>query len=65
MSPGTAIGFFWALGGTSLYQWATLSHRFTNSLAAAERKDLYRLSVDLAQVALKIADRHGGSGDKW
>ncbi|KAJ7139584.1 dual-domain HisK/Mak2 protein kinase [Mycena epipterygia] len=46
MSPGTAIGFFWALG------------------AAAERKDLYRLSVDLAQVALKIADRHGGSGDK-
>ncbi|KAJ6569666.1 dual-domain HisK/Mak2 protein kinase [Mycena capillaripes] len=46
MSPGTAIGFFWALG------------------AAAERKDLYRLSVDLAQVALKIAERHGGSGDK-
>nr|GAT57553.1 histidine kinase [Mycena chlorophos] len=46
MSPGTATGFFWALG------------------AAAERKDLYRLSVDLAQVALKIADRHGGSGDK-
>ncbi|KAJ7693555.1 dual-domain HisK/Mak2 protein kinase [Mycena rosella] len=46
MSPGSAIGFFWALG------------------AAAERKDLYRLSVDLAQVALKIADRHGGSGDK-
>ncbi|KAJ7022028.1 hypothetical protein C8F04DRAFT_1139170 [Mycena alexandri] len=46
MSPGTAIGFFWALG------------------AAAERKDLYRLSVDLAQVALKIADQHGGSGDK-
>ncbi|KAF7324347.1 Histidine kinase [Mycena venus] len=32
--------------------------------AAAERKDLYRLSVDLAQVALKIVDRHGGSGDK-
>ncbi|KAJ7630475.1 hypothetical protein FB45DRAFT_915621 [Roridomyces roridus] len=46
MSPGTALGFFWALG------------------AAAERKDLYRLSVDLAQVALKIADLHGGSGDK-
>ncbi|KAJ7226000.1 dual-domain HisK/Mak2 protein kinase [Mycena pura] len=46
MSPGTAIGFFWALG------------------AAAERNDLYRLSVDLAQVALKIADRHGASGDK-
>ncbi|KAF7319894.1 Histidine kinase [Mycena kentingensis (nom. inval.)] len=46
MSPGTAIGFFWALG------------------AAAERKDLYRLSVDLAQVALKIANQHGGSGDK-
>ncbi|KAK7064662.1 histidine kinase [Favolaschia claudopus] len=32
--------------------------------AAAERKDLYRLSVDLAQLALKIVDRHGGSGDK-
>ncbi|KAJ7102419.1 dual-domain HisK/Mak2 protein kinase [Mycena belliarum] len=46
MSPGAAIGFFWALG------------------AAAERKDLYRLSVDLAQVSLKIADLHGGSGDK-
>ncbi|KAJ7124823.1 hypothetical protein C8R43DRAFT_1090617 [Mycena crocata] len=46
MSPGTAIGFFWALG------------------AAAERKDLYRLSVDLAQVALKIAEKHGGSADR-
>ncbi|KAJ7293811.1 dual-domain HisK/Mak2 protein kinase [Mycena rebaudengoi] len=46
MSPGTALGFFWALG------------------AAAERKELYRLSVDLAQVAIKLADLHGGSADK-
>ncbi|CAA7259981.1 unnamed protein product [Cyclocybe aegerita] len=45
MSPGTALGFFWALG-------------------AAERRELYRFSTDIAKLALRIADRHGSSGEK-
>jgi len=32
--------------------------------AAAERRELYRFSADLAKLALQIADRHGGSGEK-
>lgn len=46
MSPGTAIGFFWAIG------------------AAAERKEMYRFSVDLARLALDIAELHGGNMEK-
>ncbi|KAK7468476.1 Chk1 protein kinase [Stygiomarasmius scandens] len=46
ISPGTALGFFWALGG------------------AAERRELYRFSVDLAKLALRIAEIHGSSGEK-
>ncbi|KAJ3807998.1 dual-domain HisK/Mak2 protein kinase [Lentinula aff. lateritia] len=46
ISTGTALGFFWALGG------------------AAERRDLYRFSSDLAKLALRIADVHGSSGEK-
>jgi len=46
MSPGTTLGFFWALG------------------AAAEKRELYRFSVDLGKLALKIADKHAQSGDK-
>ncbi|KAI0294831.1 histidine kinase [Russula brevipes] len=47
MSPGTALGFFWALG------------------AAAERKELYRFSVDLGKLALGIAERYGTNADRW
>ncbi|KII94402.1 hypothetical protein PLICRDRAFT_695401 [Plicaturopsis crispa FD-325 SS-3] len=43
MSPGTALGFFWALE------------------AAAERREMYRFSADLAKLALRIAEKHGGS----
>ncbi|KAN0138534.1 hypothetical protein V8E53_003522 [Lactarius tabidus] len=46
MSPGTALGVFWALG------------------AAAERKELYRFSVDLGRLALRIAERHGTNADR-
>ncbi|KAI0307475.1 histidine kinase [Multifurca ochricompacta] len=46
MSPGTALGFFWALG------------------AAAERKELYRFSVDLGKLALRIAERYGTNADR-
>jgi hypothetical protein len=45
MSPGTALGFFWALG-------------------AAERRELYRFSVDLAKLGLRVAERHGSSMEK-
>ncbi|KAL0950689.1 hypothetical protein HGRIS_007467 [Hohenbuehelia grisea] len=45
MSPGTALGFFWAL-------------------AAAERRELYRFSADLAKLALRIAILHGTSSEK-
>jgi hypothetical protein len=33
--------------------------------AAAEGRELYRFSVDLAKLALRIAERHGTSGEKW
>lgn len=46
MAPGTALGFFWALG------------------AAAERRELYRFSTDLAKLALRIAEKHGTSSEK-
>ncbi|KAK0481591.1 hypothetical protein IW261DRAFT_1550690 [Armillaria novae-zelandiae] len=46
MAPGTALGFFWALGG------------------AAEQRELYRFSADLARLALRIAERHGSSSEK-
>ncbi|KAJ3761553.1 dual-domain HisK/Mak2 protein kinase [Lentinula raphanica] len=46
ISTGTALGFFWALGG------------------AAERRELYRFSADLAKLAIRIADVHGSSGEK-
>jgi len=32
---------------------------------AAERKEMYRFSVDMAKLALRIADRYSGSGEKW
>ncbi|TFK57700.1 histidine kinase [Heliocybe sulcata] len=44
ISPGTSLGFFFAL--------------------AAERRDLYRFSADLGKLALRIADRYGGSFEK-
>ncbi|OSX67898.1 hypothetical protein POSPLADRAFT_1043081 [Postia placenta MAD-698-R-SB12] len=49
MCPGTALGFFWALGGFS---------------AAAERRELYRFSADLGRLALRIADEFGTSYEK-
>ena len=33
--------------------------------AAAERKEMYRFSVDLGKLALRIADKYGGSAEKW
>ncbi|TFK76709.1 dual-domain HisK/Mak2 protein kinase [Pluteus cervinus] len=32
--------------------------------AAAEHRELYRFSADLGKLALRIAERHGGSGEK-
>lgn len=34
-------------------------------VAAAERKELYRFSVDLGRLALRIAERHGTNADRW
>jgi hypothetical protein len=33
--------------------------------AAAERKELYRFSVDLGKLALGIAERYGTNADRW
>lgn len=64
MAPGTALGFFWALGGT-----LTLTRHIIHSefilLAAAEKRELYRFSSDLGKLALKIADKYGSNGEKW
>lgn len=32
---------------------------------SSERRELYRFSADLAKLALRIAERHGSSGEKW
>jgi hypothetical protein len=65
MSPGTTLGFFWALGGIRCTDEISF-HLLTDSMAAsAERRELYRFSVDLAKLALRIAERHGSSGEKW
>ena len=32
---------------------------------AAERKELYLFSTDLAKAALRIAEKHGSTGEKW
>jgi hypothetical protein len=32
---------------------------------AAERKELYLFSTDIAKVALRIAEKHGSTGEKW
>jgi hypothetical protein len=64
MSPGTALGFFWALGGV----YCQLIYTKYSSLicaASAERKGLYRFSVDLGKLALRIVERHGTNADKW
>jgi hypothetical protein len=66
MSPSTGIGFFWALGGvTMLSVWPTYHILLTSGSAAAGRREMYRFSVDLAKLALDIAELHGGSKEKW
>ncbi|KAI6153278.1 STKc type histidine kinase [Pisolithus tinctorius] len=45
-SPGTSLGFFWAIG------------------AAAEKRELFKFSVDLGKLALRIAYLHGGGMEK-
>lgn len=32
---------------------------------AAERKELYLFSTNIAKVALRIAEKHGSTGEKW
>lgn len=66
MCPGTAIGFFWALGG-----WLSCEYSTSSSLnvifqtAAAERREFYRFSADLGKLGLRIAETHGTSAEKW
>jgi len=63
MSPGTALGFFWTLGGMHLFLIPiALLIAFS---ASAERKELYRFSVDLGKLALRIAERYGTNADRW
>jgi heme/copper-type cytochrome/quinol oxidase subunit 3 len=64
MSPGTALGFFWALTGVHRKHLSAITP-LTTSAAAAERKELYRFSVDLGKLALRIAECHGTNSDRW
>ena len=67
MAPGTALGFFWALGGPFIFTYLHLRScpDIVPFPAAAERRELYRFSTDLAKLALRIADAHGSSMEKW
>lgn len=58
MTPGTALGFFWALEGMSTFNSAQ-EYASILLVAAAERRELYRFSCDLAKLALRIADKFG------
>ena len=64
MSPGTSLGFFWALAGVHRKRLSATTP-LTTSAAAAERKELYRFSVDLGKLALRIAELHGTNSDRW
>lgn len=63
MCPGTAIGFFWALGGMCTHFFLRTGFNQI-SIAAAERRDLYRFSADLGRLGLRIAEAHGTSAEK-
>lgn len=64
MCPGTALGFFWALGG--MCQWVSPVDVLIHSgEAAAERRELYRFSADLGKLALRLADQYGSNHEKW
>ena len=63
--PGTALGFFWALGGTSNLHHDRSDLLTCFCLAAAERRELFRFSADLGKLALRIADQYGSSFEKW
>jgi hypothetical protein len=65
MSPGTALGFFWALAGVYHDGLSAITSCLVTSAAAAERKELYRFSVDLGKLALRIAECHGTNADRW
>jgi len=64
MSPGTALGFFWALTGVHRKRLSVITP-LTTSAAAAERKELYRFSVELGKLALRISELHGTNADRW
>lgn len=68
MCPGTALGFFWALGGTCQTEFCPSDAPLTGGrayIAAAERRELFRFSADLGKLALRIADQYGSSFEKW
>lgn len=65
MCPGTALGFFWALGGACPHYKYLLHHLSAFPKAAAERRELYRFSADLGKLALRLADQYGSSHEKW
>jgi hypothetical protein len=64
MCPGTALGFFWALGGMS-QQFPSSDVLIYHGEAAAERRELYRFSADLGKLALRLADQYGSNHEKW
>jgi hypothetical protein len=63
MAPGTALGFFWALGGICNHSFSVPT--VDPPSATAERKELYRFSADMGKLALCIAEKYGGNGEKW
>ncbi|KAG6857624.1 hypothetical protein H0H87_010192 [Tephrocybe sp. NHM501043] len=62
MAPGTSLGLFWALGGESFPPAG--GDFLTSILAIGEKMELYRFAVDLGKLALRIAEKHGSSGEK-
>ena len=51
--------------GLSVVRMYQLSDAALIKFTWIERRELHRFSADLAKLAIRIADRHGSSGEKW
>ena len=63
---GCHLGLPWVSFGLWEVCFNGISEFFHSHISLAlERRELYRFSADLAKLALRIAERHGSSGEKW
>jgi hypothetical protein len=63
---GCHLGLPWVSFGLWEVHPTGVSEFFHSYISRSSgRRELYRFSADLAKLALRIAERHGSSGEKW